>query len=250
MKLVFLGSSSAFDLDQANFHSNMILDSENGSRLLIDCGSDIPYSLQKSGYQWSDITHIYLSHLHDDHVGGIEWLIYHIRAMGAEKPTLFLSSHLVEDLWDRVLLGGVKTEDNDGLESYFQVVPIPDNKPFIWEKISFQLIQVLHVLNGFQILPCYGLMFAINGTTAFLTADTQFTLSLLLKYYQDADIIFHDCETELENSGVHAHYSDLKTLAPEIKSKMWLYHYDPGELPDAQKDGFQGFVQPGQIFSF
>ncbi|VEH28122.1 metal-dependent hydrolase of the beta-lactamase superfamily transporter III [Legionella sainthelensi] len=46
---------------------------------------------------------------------------------------------------------------------------------------------------------------------------------------------------------MHAHFSQLDTLAPEIKAKLWLYHYNDGKLPDAQFHGFLGFVQCGQI---
>jgi len=49
-------------------------------------------------------------------------------------------------------------------------------------------------------------------------------------------------------SGVHAHYNDLKGLPAEMKVKMWLYHYNDGALPNANADGFQGFVQKGQSF--
>jgi hypothetical protein len=42
----------------------------------------------------------------------------------------------------------------------------------------------------------------------------------------------------------------LSALSAEIKRKMWLYHYQPGPLPDAEKDGFRGFVKRGQTFDF
>ena len=42
----------------------------------------------------------------------------------------------------------------------------------------------------------------------------------------------------------------LATLAPEIKNKMWLYHYNPGPLPNAEKDGFLGFVKKSSLFEF
>jgi len=69
-------------------------------------------------------------------------------------------------------------------------------------------------------------------------------------YLDQADIIFHDCETSPFKSTVHAHYEDLTTLPTAIKNKMWLYHYQRGTLPNARKDGFCGFVKRGQIFDF
>ena len=31
---------------------------------------------------------------------------------------------------------------------------------------------------------------------------------------------------------------------------MWLMHYNDGDLPDAKKDGFKGFVKQGQEFKW
>lgn len=65
-----------------------------------------------------------------------------------------------------------------------------------------------------------------------------------------ADVIYHDCETSPFKSGVHAHYNDLKTLPSATKAKMWLYHYQPGEKPDALADGFLGYATKGQSYDF
>jgi hypothetical protein len=49
---------------------------------------------------------------------------------------------------------------------------------------------------------------------------------------------------------VHAHFSELRDLSPEIKAKMWLYHYQPGPKPDAVAEGFAGYVNVRQQFIF
>ena len=67
---------------------------------------------------------------------------------------------------------------------------------------------------------------------------------------QSSDIIFHDCETAPFRSGVHANFLDLKTLPPEVKRKMHLYHYQDIKLPDAIAEGFAGFVERGQTFEW
>ena len=78
----------------------------------------------------------------------------------------------------------------------------------------------------------------------------QYAPHEIMDFYKWADIIFQDCETAKVLSGVHAHYTELVTLDKEIKRKMWLYHYNPGPLPNARKQGFRGFVQKGQCFDF
>ncbi|MEC4984711.1 MAG: ribonuclease Z, partial [Oscillatoria sp. PMC 1076.18] len=62
MKLVFLGSGSAFTIGGDNFQSNIIIESENEKKLLVDCGSDLRFSLDALGLSYLDITDIYISH--------------------------------------------------------------------------------------------------------------------------------------------------------------------------------------------
>lgn len=65
MKLTFLGSGSFF-AGPKNYHSNLFLETAKGYHLLLDCGSDIKYSLAEQGYKPSDINGVYISHLHGD----------------------------------------------------------------------------------------------------------------------------------------------------------------------------------------
>jgi hypothetical protein len=94
----------------------------------------------------------------------------------------------------------------------------------------------------------YGLLIESDHRRTFLTTDTKYTPDHLSAFYGKADLIFHDCETASEKSEVHAHYQDLVRLPSAVRSKTWLYHYQPGPLPDAVADGFLGFVRRGQSF--
>jgi ribonuclease BN (tRNA processing enzyme) len=71
MKITFIGSGSAFTTN--NYHSNILITSNN-KNLLIDCGSDARFALKEAGYSFNDIDGIFVSHLHADHIGGLEWL--------------------------------------------------------------------------------------------------------------------------------------------------------------------------------
>jgi len=103
-------------------------------------------------------------------------------------------------------------------------------------------------MNGYTIVPSYGLIWKGNKKKVFLTTDTQFCPNQIQTFYDSVDVIFHDCETTPFKSGVHAHFKDLKTLDEETKSKMWLTHYSDGDKPDAEKAGFAGYVEKGQVF--
>lgn len=254
MKLMFLGTGSAFTVGDSNYHSNMLIIDDANNCLLIDCGSDARLSLHEHGLTHRDIKDVYISHLHADHSGGLEWLAFTTKfdPTGPSKPVLHISASLVYGLWNNVLSGGLKSlaAMNADLSTYFSVDEIKDNGFFRWNNIKFQLIQTIHVYNENSLLPSYGLFFNINGINCLITTDTKFTPEHMDKFFRKADIIFHDCETVSTHSDVHAHYSELRTLDQTIKSKMWLYHYNPGPLPDAVGDGFKGFVKPGQCFDF
>ncbi|MBD2576865.1 MBL fold metallo-hydrolase [Oscillatoria sp. FACHB-1406] len=251
MKLLFLGSGSAFTVGADNFQSNMLLLDEKGNKLLLDCGSDIRFSLHAAGFSYRDITDIYISHLHADHVGGLEYIgfttFFNERCT---KPNLYASKDVVTDLWDRCLSGGMRDIGDDiaDLTTYFDVKKISKNGYFIWQQYKFELVRAIHVHNSFYLMPSYGLFFEIEGLRVFVTTDTQLSLDENGECYESADLIFHDCETSTHRTAVHANYQDLRCLPARYKSKMWLYGYQPGHLPNAREDGFLGFVKRGQVF--
>lgn len=251
MQLIFMGSGSAFSLE--NYQSNMILRADDGVMLLIDCGADARFSLRDLGVTYRDIDSVYISHLHSDHVGGLEWLGFTRKFdPTCGRPKLFISRFIKNDLWSNVLSGGMLSLQGEvaDLDTYFDVHSIPRNQGFTWKDITFQLVQAVHIMSGFHIVPSFGLIFTVNHVKTFLTTDTQFSPAQITDFYTMADFILHDCETAPYKSGVHAHYEELCTLPATVKQKMWLYHYQDGDLPNAQADGFLGFVKKGQVFDY
>ncbi len=247
--ITFLGSGSAFSVGNQNYQSNILLTS-NSSNLLIDCGGDIRHSLHEQGLNYNDIHEVYISHLHGDHVGGLEWLGLNRRFNSQlPKPILHISDALVDKLWSKVLSGGMETLLNKlaNLDDYFNVNLIAENSYFTWNHIKFHLVRTQHYFSNNQLAPSFGLFFYCNDKEIFITTDTQFTPEKFMEFYTKADLIFHDC-TIGRFCGVHSHYDQLKTLDDQIKSKIWLYHYDSSDLPNANADGFLGLVKKGQKF--
>lgn len=256
MKITFAGVGGAFT-DQRYYQSNMFVTSQLGKRLMIDCGGDARFSFGEHGAtnqnigEWCD--GVYISHLHADHIGGLEWLGFcTFFNPKSPKPKLYIVESLVDDLWDS-LKGGMRSHEGKilRLDSFFEVNIIPVNDCFYWGNICFRPIQTVHIMDGFRIVPSFGLIIRemhASAQTVFLTTDTQFCPRQIEKFYDSSDLILHDCETYNFKSGVHAHYDDLRTLPEATKQKMWLYHYGPDPKQRPEEDGFRGFVSKGQTF--
>jgi ribonuclease BN (tRNA processing enzyme) len=254
-RLTFLGTGSAFTVGAANWQSNMLIESEDGRRLLIDCGGDARLALAELGLQASDIDAVYISHLHSDHVGGLEWLGFStFFAATASRPILFIEENKVARLWANSLSGSMARSGLATLADYFEVRPVPGDGSFEWEGQRFDLAGMLHCMDGAVPLISFGLRFETDSGRFMITSDTRFEPQRYAGLYAWEEIIFHDCETTYTEdgtpapSGIHAHYEELRTLPPELRAKMWLYHYQPGPRPDAEADGFRGFVAKGQTF--
>lgn len=252
MRLRFLGTGSAFTEDPDNFQSNMFVHGPgaNGG-LLIDAGADVRRSMAAVGLGHRDVATVYISHLHNDHIGGMEWLGFRsFFDPDAPKPRLIVAEEITDELWNNCLKGGMGDLD-DGparLDTYFDVTTFRDGECFAWGDVEMTPVRVTHFVTAGRSSPSFGLMMRSSERTSFLTTDARFDPDALAPYYGSADVIFQDCETVPVPTDVHAHFSQLSTLQREIRAKMWLYHYNDGALPDAKASGFLGYVAPGQEF--
>jgi len=159
---------------------------------------------------------------------------------------------LLEEMWTHSLSGGMRQAagDRSSLADFFEPKPVRRAGGFQWEGIRLELVPTRHVVGESCAMISFGLFFEIAGTSILLTTDTIFAPDDLGPYFERADLVFHDCETSADPTGVHAHYTDLVGLPASVKAKTWLYHYNDGDKADARADGFLGFVRPGQTFVF
>lgn len=255
MKLQFLGVGTQSS-SQDQFHSNMVITTQSSKRMLIDCGSDVRFSLAEKNLLPTELDAVYISHLHADHIGGLEWLALNTYFDQIEqKPLLFCEEKLLTRLWEHSLKGGLECLGSKRMQlsDYFDCIPVEADGCFIWERINFSLVEMLHIPGACCNTYSYGLLVSNTADRAqsfFVSTDTVFQPQRLENIAENVDVIFHDCETSEQRTSVHTHYAQLCTLPDSVKQKIWLYHYqsNSGQIP--QKDGFRGFVVKGQEFCF
>ena len=198
MQILFLGAGSAHTVGGDNFQSNMLLTADNGRRLLIDCGSDIRWSLAKQRLSYLDITDIYISHLHADHLGGMEYIGFTTKFdPRCSRPRLYVESSLARPMWDNSLRGGMGliSGSETTLETFFDLRTVVARRPFEWEGIRLEVVPAVHVLgphqNHAQLWPAHR-----RWRAADLPHDGYpVTPGHLSSSYSSASVIFHDCES-------------------------------------------------------
>ena len=84
MKLTILGSSSALPTSVRNPSAHVL--SAHERLYLIDCGEGTQMQLRKYKIRTSSINHIFISHLHGDHVFGIYGLLSTLNLMDRKNP--------------------------------------------------------------------------------------------------------------------------------------------------------------------
>lgn len=250
MQLRFLGVGSQFS-GREQYHSNMVLTAASGKRLLIDCGSDARYSLFESGLTPADLDAVYVSHLHADHIGGLEWLALSTHFSPAPRRLpLFAETQTLEWLWEHALRAGLRCIQGKSMElaDYFEPCPVASGGSFQWEGVQLTTHRMPHISNENSRHDSHALFIESGACRAFISTDTQFLPEFIESMAQQADLIFHDCETIPFKTTVHAHYEELRTLSARARAKIWLYHNQAGHGYNAVKDGFAGFVVKGQEF--
>jgi glyoxylase-like metal-dependent hydrolase (beta-lactamase superfamily II) len=250
MKLNFLGSGNFFT--EQNFHSNLLLQ-HNGHGLLIDAGSDLRHSLKAAGHSLADIDTVYISHLHDDHCGGLEWLGFASRFITHKKLRLVMHMDVFQYLWPLRLAASMGNlvygceMHQMCLNDYFYVDPVEED--FFWEDVQLNLVRVPHVMDSFGLwLPKEGIYFTSDCADAYTHPAGNIYPKRVADIYEQSKMIFHDCEVSPRRSCVHANFEQqLSQMPSEIKAKTWLYHlHDGATLPD--NHGFAGIVAQGQEF--
>lgn len=226
-----------------NYFNNNALLYAGGKTLLVDCGITAPLALHELGKSFRDVDAVLITHIHGDHVGGLEELAVTLKAEGRKMP-LYLASALVEPLWDHSLMGGLyRKGEAEALTDLFDVRPLETGLPHtLLPGLQIELLQTLHVPGK----DSYSLY--INDSV-FYSADVVFQPGLLIElaYNRGCRCILHDCQ--LEGTGhVHATLEELRTLPDDIRPLIRLMHYGD-EKPDyVGRTGEMSFVEQHVLY--
>jgi len=240
LKLRMLGTGSAF---AKSYYNNNALLEAGGRTLMLDCGTTAPRALHELGIGFDTIDAILVSHIHADHVGGLEEFAFQCKFIYRCKPVLYIADKLVEPLWEHSLRGGLEQEGFHTLDDYFDVRPLDAGIPVqLLPGLKVELLHTSHIPGK----TSYSILL---NDYFFYTADMVFDRELLEQLVNErgVSVIFHDCQ--LHPPGVvHADLSKLLTLPDELQKLIHLMHYGDDQPEFVGQTGKMKFVEQHKIY--
>jgi ribonuclease BN (tRNA processing enzyme) len=103
MELICIGTGTAVP-ESDHACSGFLL--ENGPvRLLLDCGGGVVHNMARFDLRWKDITHVAITHFHNDHIGDLPLLFFawkHGMWPGRKQPLTVIGPRGMRKLIDRM----------------------------------------------------------------------------------------------------------------------------------------------------
>ena len=207
--------------------------------LLIDCPHPVRKMLREASQaaglplDLDAITGVALSHLHADHVSGLEDLVFYLRFKLGRRTPLLAHPDVTAKLWSGTLGGSMSEtrEVPDGplvaqrFDDYFDLTPLSTDHPAAFGPFQVECRITRHLI------PTTAFRITVHGRVLGFSADTSFD-SDLIDWLSPADLIVHEV-THQPGSPVHTPYARLAALPETLRARLRLIHYPDEFDPDA-----------------
>jgi glyoxylase-like metal-dependent hydrolase (beta-lactamase superfamily II) len=213
MRVFPIGVGTAFG--RRFFNSNLMIVFDDGGFLLVDCGVTASWSLETIGLSVLDVENLFVSHLHADHIGGIEELTLKKKLLEGKKINLYIHEELVNGFWESIR-GGIEFTQIGRLrlDDYFRVRTYKDG--FELGGVTFSSRRTLHVPEM--------LSFDLGFGDLLLTGDTVFSKDYVLRRAGDFETVVHDCSFNYVQK-VHTYYEELLENRG-LFERLFVIHYE------------------------
>jgi ribonuclease Z len=218
-RLIILGTASAIP-DQEHENTHMIIVGDKRS-VLIDCVSSPLLRLQEAGLDMLNLTDLFLTHFHPDHVSGVPPLLMQSWLLGRkDKLGLYGIAHTL----DRV----EKMMDSFGWASWPGFYPVHINHlPEKEMALALESDEIrIYTSPVHHLIPTIGLRieFPLSGKVLAYSCDTE-PCDEVIRLAHAADLLIHEATGAFQG---HTAASQAGEIARKAGAgELLLIHYDP-----------------------
>lgn len=225
-EVLVLGVGDSFS---ERHHSTSVLLSYDGFFLGIDCPDMyrgvLRAAADRAGRRvtLSDVDHILITHVHGDHMNGLEGAAFFKHFADERRLGLVTSPELREAIWDRRLEASMGTLWDGsafrqlGFDDYFEHTVLSWSEGIAVGPFCIRARRTVHHV------PTSALFIQAGGRSLGYSSDTAYDPELIA-FLEPADLIIH----ETNFGPAHTPYADLAALPAPLRAKMRLIHYPDG----------------------
>lgn len=200
----------------------------SGLKIMLDCGAGTVHALAKYGIEWQQMTHLFISHFHVDHIGELAPLFFAFRhgLTGERKQplTLIAPSGFEQLLTNLKAAFGEKTF---APKFPLQVRLVTANESLsIGEECKLLVAKTPHTEESLAVRIEH------RGKAIGYTGDTDFSDSLI-PFFGQADLLISECSFVERKEGVaHLSIQDVGRLAEGAKVKRLVVTHFYFTMPE------------------
>lgn len=225
-EVIILGTGDAFSEERTPTALLLVCDR---FFLAVDCPDSYRKVLRETASKagralpLESIDHLLLTHVHGDHMNGVEGVAFYKRLVEGKPLNLVASAEVRSVIWEQRLRASMGTLwdgavlQEKSFDDYFVFQPLSGSEPTVVGPFRIRARRTRHHV------PTSALLIEAGGRVLGYSSDAAFDPELI-DFLAPAHLILH--ETNL--GPAHSPLSDLATLPTQIRRRMRLVHYPDG----------------------
>lgn len=210
----------------------------HGLRMLFDCGPGVVHRMARLGVEWQTITHVCLTHFHNDHIGDVPMLFFAWKH--GMRPARSAPLHLFGPKGTRRMLVRMAKLFGDHISEPpfdLQITEMSDD-----DELRLNDVTEIHTRRTRHTDRSIAFRLEIGGRSFCYTGDTGYSEDVA-KFVQSADVLLTECSVpDTETMDIHLAPSQLAAIARiALPRRLLVTHVYPqldrGDVPFLVRDG-------------